>query len=169
MDRLACALRLAYSGELAAALAYRGHARSVRNADERARLEEIGREELEHRTRIGEMLAALGRQPDAARERRASFVGRALSLLCHVAGWYLPMYAAGALESRNVREYVDAARLAEEEGHGEFADDLLSMAVTEFEHERFFRDRASSHWLWTVSPKWPAPLSVARPATARLR
>ncbi len=169
MDRLARALRLAYSGELAAALAYRGHARSVRNADERARIEEIEREELEHRTRIGEMLASKGWQPDAGRERRASFVGRALSLLCHVAGGYLPMYAAGALESRNVREYVEAARVAEEEGCGEFVDDLLSMAETEFEHERFFRDRASSHWLWSVSPKWSAPLCVARPATARVR
>jgi hypothetical protein len=89
-------LQLAYSGERAAGYAYRGHWRSVSDADERARIRQIEDEEWHHRRLVGEMLQKLGAAPSRARELRALAIGRTLGLLCHVAGWLLPMYGGGA-------------------------------------------------------------------------
>lgn len=154
---LVALLQLAFSGELAAAYAYRGHARSVRAAEERRRIEEIEREEWHHRELVGRMLAELGAGPDRARERRATMVGRTLGVLCHVTGWLAPMYGAGRLESRNVREYESAARLARAAGHPEWVDCLLTMAEVEWEHEHYFRGRVLAHRLGRRLPLWPAP------------
>lgn len=150
-------LQLAFSGELAAAYAYRGHARSVRDAEERRRIEEIEREEWHHRQLVGRMLAELGARPDPARERRAARIGRTLGALCHVTGWLAPMYGAGRLESRNVREYETAARLARAAARGEWVDCLLTMAEVEWEHELYFRSRVLAHRLGRRLPLWPAP------------
>jgi rubrerythrin len=140
-DRLVEILQLAYSGELAAAHAYRGHARSVSDPAERDRIREIEEEEWHHRRQVGEMLSSLGTGPLRRREIRAAILGRVLSLLCRISGWLLPMYAAGKLESRNIREYEDAARFAHGCGRGEFVDCLLAMAEVEWEHEAYFRER----------------------------
>ncbi len=56
-------LQLAYSGELAAAYAYRGHSKSVSDPEERRRIEEIEREEWHHRKLVGEMLTDLRQNP----------------------------------------------------------------------------------------------------------
>src|SRR5262245_64864919 len=102
-DDLVAILRLAYSGELAAALAYRGHSKSVSDAEDRRRIRQIEEEEWHHRGLVGDMLLALGESPGNLREVRAWLIGRTLGLLCHVSGWLAPMYGAGKLESRNVR------------------------------------------------------------------
>ena len=155
--QLIALLRLAYSGELAAAHAYHGHARSVRAEDERRRIAEIEREELHHRVLVGAMLAALGTRPRRGDEWRARLVGRTLGALCHVSGWLVPMYGAGRLESRNVREYEAAARFAREAGRAEWVDSLLTMAEVEWEHEQYFRARVLAHRLGRRLPLWPAP------------
>jgi len=154
-------LRLAFSGELAAAHAYRGHARSLRDPGLRRRVKEIEAEEWHHREHVGRMLAELGAAPSRARERRAALVGRVLGALCHVTGWLAPMYGAGRLESRNIREYEQAARLARAAGRHAWIEPLLEMAEVEWEHERFFRDRVRSHRLACLVPLWPAPLPKA--------
>jgi rubrerythrin len=156
-DALVALLQLAYSGELAAAHAYRGHARSLRDAAERAAVAEIEREEWHHRELVGQMLAALGATPDPARERRAALIGRVLGALCHVTGWLAPMYGAGRLESRNVREYEHAAALARAAGREEWVECLLTMAEVEWEHERTFRAYVRAHPLGRRLPLWPAP------------
>lgn len=150
-------LQLAYSGELAAAHAYRGHWNSVSNPDQRERIQAIELEELEHRRLVGEMLAALGVVPDRGRERRAAVVGRVLGFLCHVGGWLAPMYGAGKLERRNIGEYEAAAHFAEGCGRGEWVDSLLTMAEVEWEHEQYFRAQVLGHWLGRRIPIWPAP------------
>lgn len=150
-------LQLAYSGELAAAHAYRGHARSVRAPEVRARIAEVEREEWHHRELVGALLAELGAAPDPARERRALRIGRALGALCHVSGWLVPMYGAGRLESRNVREYESAARLARAAGREEWVECLLTMAEVEWEHERTFRGFVRAHALGRRLSLWPAP------------
>jgi len=162
--RLVAILRLAYSGELAAALAYRGHARSLEEGEERRRIETIEEEELHHRRELREMLRAMGCAPRRLREARAWLIGRVLGGLCHVVGWLIPMYGAGKLESRNVREYEAAARHARDCGHAEWIDCLLTMAEVEWEHEAFFRERALSHWIGRRLPMWVAP-----PAKAEIR
>jgi len=157
LEALTAILRLAYSGELAAALAYRGHWKSVRDPDERARIRQIEEEEWHHRDLVGGMLARIGMDPSPARERRAGAVGRTLGRLCHVAGWLAPMYGAGRLERRNIVEYEIAARLAVRAGRPELVDCLLTMAEVEWDHEQYFRSRVLTHRLAARLPMWPAP------------
>jgi rubrerythrin len=167
--RLVRQLQLAYSGELAAAHAYNGHWRSLSDPDERERIRRIEDEEWHHRRLVGEMLQALGAAPDARRERRLGLVGRTLRLLCHVSGWFLPMYAAGRLESRNVKEYEDAADHAAACGRAELVDCLLTMAEVEWEHERYFRAKTLGHWLARIVPVWaPIPPKETIRAARRL-
>jgi len=154
---LADLLQLAYSGELAAAHAYHGHWRSLRSAEQSARIREIEAEELEHRRGVGAMLSALGVEPRRASEWRANCIGRVLGALCHVSGWLAPMYGAGRLESHNIKEYEQAARLARDCGRGEWVDELLTMAEVEWEHERYFRELVEQHWLGRRIPLWPRP------------
>jgi Ubiquinone biosynthesis protein COQ7 len=157
VEALAAILRLAYSGELAAALAYRGHWKSVRDPDERARIRQIEEEEWHHRNLVGGLLAQLGADPSPAGERRARAVGRMLGLLCQLVGWLAPMYGAGRLERRNIVEYETAARLAVGAGRPEFVDCLLTMAEVEWDHEQYFRSRVLTHRLAALVPMWPAP------------
>jgi rubrerythrin len=155
--RLVALLQLAHSGELAAALAYGGHRRSVRDAAERDRIREIEEEELHHRAQVAGMLRELGVRPSRLREARAAAIGHVLAALCRVAGWLAPMYGAGRLESRNVREYEVAARLAWACGRHEWLDCLLTMAEVEWDHERYFRERVRSHRLGRRLRLWPKP------------
>ena len=150
-------LQLAYSGELAAAYAYRGHWHSVRDKSERERIHQIEEEEWHHRELVGEILKKLKALPDSKRERRANLIRRSLQFLCHISGWLLPMYMAGRLESRNIREYETAARQATHSGHPEFIDCLLTMAEVEWEHEKYFRDCVLTHWIGSRLRLWPVP------------
>ena len=67
------------------------------------------------------------------------------------------MYGAGLLERRNIGEYVDAARFAQQSGHGHLADELLTMAEVEWDHEQYFREKVASHTLGRNVPMWSAP------------
>jgi hypothetical protein len=157
LQKLIAILQLAYSGELAAAYAYRGHWHSVRRFDERQSIQAIEDDEWRHRKLVGEMLEGLGAQPSQARERRAALIGRTLGFLCHVMGWLAPMYGAGRLESRNIVEYETAASYARESGHAHLIDCLLEMAEVEWEHEHYFRCRVLGHALGRRLPMWPQP------------
>ena len=150
-------LQLAYSGELAAAYAYRGHWKSLSDPEERHRIEEIEAEEWHHRRLVGEMLRSLNAAPDQSRERRAAIIGRVLGFLCHVSGWLAPMYGAGRLESRNIREYETAARFAHGCGRDDLIDCLLTMAETEWEHEHYFRSIVLTHPWANRLRIWPQP------------
>jgi hypothetical protein len=150
-------LQHAYSGEKAAAFAYRGHWKSVSDPAEAARIREIEAEEWHHRDLVGGLLRELGAGPDRVRDLRAGIVGRTLGALCHLSGWFLPMYAAGRLESMNIVEYEDAARHAVACGAERFLDCLLAMAEVEWEHEQYFRGRVLGHPWQRVFRVWPAP------------
>ena len=154
---LIAVLQLAYSAERAAAYAYRGHWHSVHDENERARIKQIEDEEWHHRELVGEMLEQLGARPNAQREFRSLIIGRVLGVLCHVMGWFAPMYGAGRLESRNIREYETAARYARDCGHHEFTDCLLTMAEVEWEHEYYFRSRVLLHSFGRRLTLWPSP------------
>jgi hypothetical protein len=143
-------LQGAYSGELAAGFAYRGHWKSVKNTNERAAIQKIEQEEWVHRERVGEMLASLGGAPREFREAKLWVIGRTIGLACHLIGWFLPMYFAGRLESGNVIEYQVAASHAGALGLKEFEADLLVMAQVEKEHELFFLNVITGHRLLPV-------------------
>jgi rubrerythrin len=140
-------LQNAYSGELAAAYAYRGHWKSLKDSAEREQIKKIEAEEWEHRESVGKWLEKLDAKPNAAREKIFWTIGRTLGASCYASGWFFPMYFAGRLESGNVKEYEDAAALASELGMRECVDELMDMAQTEAEHEIFFRNVVAEHRL----------------------
>lgn len=138
-------LQNAYSGELAAGYAYRGHWKSVSDPSERSRIQQIENEEWVHRQRVGKMLLELSAQPQRHKEIRMWITGRVIGLACHFIGWFLPMYFAGRLESGNVVEYELAASHARALGLFKFETDLLRMASVEKEHELYFLSVVSHH------------------------
>jgi hypothetical protein len=173
-------LQGAYSGELAAAFAYRGHWHSVSDPGERERIRVIESEEWHHRELVGGMLRDLDAKPKRLRELIFWCIGRALGAACHVSGWFFPMYGAGKLERHNIVEYEEAAVFAAECGHEEMIECLLSMAEVEWEHERYFRERVTGHALlkifrlWDAAPpkdtiRAKAPTSSTQPLADRAR
>lgn len=146
-QRLISILQAAYSGELAAAHAYRGHRKSLSDPVEQERIRLIEDEEWAHRERVGLILRELQSGPARLREIRMLMIGRTIGFLCHIIGWFLPMYFAGRLESRNVSEYESAALYARKLGMAEFATELSTMATVEKEHEVFFMNTVASHRL----------------------
>lgn len=156
-EQLIAILQLAYSGELAAGYAYRGHWHSVSDPEEKAQIKRIEDEEWHHRKLVGEMLETLGAGPNKKREIRATIVGRVLGFMCHVSGWFAPMYGAGKLESRNIVEYETAARFARACGREDLIDCLLTMAEVEWEHEKYFRSCVLRHRWSKKFSVWPEP------------
>jgi demethoxyubiquinone hydroxylase (CLK1/Coq7/Cat5 family) len=166
-QRLVRILRAAYSGELAAAYAaYRGHWKSLGDAAEREKVQQIEREEWAHRRQVGLMLDELGSAPTEFKEMALLAVGRTVGALCHVTGWFLPMYFAGWVESGNVREYEHAAEHARELGLADYEGQLREMAGVEREHEAFFLGVIAGHRLlplvgrvfgWGVITRGEAP------------
>jgi demethoxyubiquinone hydroxylase (CLK1/Coq7/Cat5 family) len=144
-EQLIRILLLAYSGELAAAYAYRGHWKSVKDPREIKGIQKIEREEWTHRAADGRMLKTLGCRPNYFKEMKMWVIGRMIGLLCHVTGWFFPMYFAGRLEHTNVKEYDTAAFHAGKLGHKKFEKELLKMARTEKEHEDFFARMVTDH------------------------
>ena len=169
--RLTAILQGAHAGELAASIAYWGHAHSVRDPSERVEILVIRDQELEHRARVAEMLEELEAEPDPRRERWLRRIGTLISALCHVGGWFFPMYGAGRLESTNIREYEEAARFALAAGREEFVDSLLNMAEVEWDHEAYFREKIATHPLRFLIPVWkkPPPRAAIRTTFAKHR
>ena len=155
-------LKIACSGERGAALVYDLHWRSLHNPRDRARVRRIHREELEHRECLLAMLEHLGSQPSRLRELWMTTVGWTVGALCFCTGFFLPMYGAGLLESRNVGEYLEAARLAQATAFDHWVPKLLAMAETERRHEAFFRRTCAAHWLHRVFPEWRRPPAFRR-------
>lgn len=146
-------LQNAYSGEVAAAYAYRGHWKSLKESPEKAHIRKIEDEEWRHRENVGRWLADLGAGPRKLREALFWTIGRSLGLLCHVSGWFFPMYFAGRLESRNVLEYEEAAHYARELGMDKCVEELMEMSAVEAEHEVFFRKVVTGHRLLPAAKK----------------
>jgi hypothetical protein len=129
----------------------------VSDSAEKKMIYQIEVEEICHRERVGEILSLLGEGPSVPQETAMGWVGKTLGYLCSWSGWFAPMYGAGLLESKNIKEYEEAAHLALVAGYVEYLDDLLAMAEVEWEHEKFFREKCSSHFLYHWFPKWPIP------------
>ena len=140
-------LQHAYSGEMGAAYAYRGHWKSLKYLPEISGIQLIETEEWTHRSTVGQMLAELGAKPKRLNEVKCWLIGRAIGIACHLAGWFMPMYFAGLVESTNWVEYDNAAAFALELGLPEFENELLAMSRVEREHELFFLRVIAGHRL----------------------
>jgi demethoxyubiquinone hydroxylase (CLK1/Coq7/Cat5 family) len=176
-SRLVRILQDAHAGELAAALAYRGHWRSLRSEAERREVHRIEDAEWHHREQVRVMLGELGSAPRRRRELAMGFLGRFFGALCFVGGWFGPMYAAGRLEAQNVGQYAVAREAALALGLDTFIDRLEAMVVEEDRHERWFGDRVRDHWMlrpaqrlfgWMPpAPMPPAPMPAATASAER--
>ncbi len=162
-SRLIRILQNAHAGELAAAYAYRGHWRSLRDPAERAEVARIESAEWHHRNEVFEHLCALGADPRPRRELLMGSIGRFFGALCLVGGWFAPMYAAGRLEAVNSIEYQTARAAARSLGLAELVRSLDEMIAEEVRHEVWFGDRCRDHWLlplasalFTWAPPAPA-------------
>lgn len=147
-------LQAAYSGELAAAYAYRGHWRCLtkpREREQRDAVRRIEEAEWHHRRLVGELLLELDARPSRRRELVMGSVGRVAGAMCHVSGWLLPMLIAGRLEAMNVSQYDTAARAAAEQGLVDWVPVLEEMTAEEFRHEAFFAACARTHRLARLS------------------
>jgi hypothetical protein len=147
-------LQNAYSGEMAAAYAYRGHWKSLKQSAEREKIKEIEAEEWAHRECVGKWLKFLEAKPNKLKETAFWTIGKTLGNACFVSGWFFPMYFAGRLESGNVQEYVDAANFACQIGLNDCAAEMMEMSAVEGEHEVFFREVVSRHRLLPFTKKF---------------
>ncbi len=147
-------LQNAHAGELAAAFAYRGHWKSVRNKQEKSHIKQIEREEWEHRECVRKWLYELDSEPKKFREAVFWTIGRSLGVLCFVSGWFFPMYFAGRLENQNTREYLDAAEFAKELEMKECFNELNAMSAKELEHEKYFSETVATHRLLPITKRF---------------
>ena len=140
-------LQNAHAGELAAAYAYRGHWKSLKNAEQKEQIKQIEAEEWHHRKCVYSWLEKLEAKPRKVREAVFWRIGRVLGTTCYLSGWFFPMYFAGRLESQNVQEYVDAAEFAKELKMDDCAAEMLEMSLVEQKHEDFFKQVVQNHFL----------------------
>ena len=147
-------LQNAHAGELAAAYAYRGHWKSLKESAEKTEIKKIEAEEWAHRENVARWLVKLDAKPRRIREAIFWTIGRSLGVLCYVSGWFLPMYFAGRLESQNILEYEEAAHFADEIELKECVKEMLEMSKVEAEHELFFSQTVANHRLLPVTKKF---------------
>lgn len=158
-DELIKLVQNAYSGEKAAANAYWGHANSIFITDkiEKNELLEIMNEELHHRHELLLILKSLNSKPNFFKEALMNFIGYIIAILCLPGTWFMPMYGAGQLESKNIAEYEVLARLAYLSDHKELCSLFLDFAEKEWDHEYYFRKKVLSHKLSDYIPLWKIP------------
>lgn len=148
-----------HANERGAALAYRGHARSLGQAPEAAQVRAIEAEEWHHREVLGELLAELGGARSWWREPVMAAIGWSIGVGCYVGGWLLPMWGAGLIERSNISAYRRLVRLAEEAGRGDLVATLAWLGQVEVEHAVYFLGQVSSHRVGRWLPRWVREVS----------
>jgi len=133
-------LQRAYSGERAAALAYIGHAGSLRRREaESAAVRQIEEDEWEHRRQVQWLMERYEIAPSPWYELKFYLIGKVVGLSCYVIGRFMPYFFAGKLESGNVCEYFVMMHRFHELGITDHDEVLHEMGVKEKEHEVFFQ------------------------------
>lgn len=134
-------LRRAYSGERAAALAYVGHARSLRDPGEKAAVRRIELDEWEHRENVLGIMRRYDISVSRWYEIKFFIIGRFISLCCYFIGWFMPYFFAGKLESGNVCEYFVMMQYFHSLGIRDHDEVLHEMGMKEKDHEDYFLER----------------------------
>ena len=166
-DQFIRALQIIHAGEVAAALAYRGHALAASDPETTRGIARIEQEEWDHRSALLEMLQHLGAGPDRRRERHKRWLGTALSFLCAWVGEWLPARIAGLLERKGAREYRAAAQHAAAAGEHAMVDPLMRLADVEDAHGAYFE--ALTRMRVPISPRPGEPPASAPEARRRRR
>ena len=149
-EKLIELLQKAHSGELAAALAYNGHWKSLNDIDEIQIVKKIENDEWLHRARIKEMLSELNAEPLYWREKAFWLIGRSIGIICHFCGRFCAAFFAGILESKNVDEYKHASEYASELGLEGYFSEFIEMQKTEAEHEFILREMIKENWFFPL-------------------
>jgi hypothetical protein len=141
-------LKQAYSAEKAAAFAYQGHARSVKNIDEKKGIKQIEIDEWNHRSEVLKLMNLYQVPVSKWYELKYYIIGKNISASCYVIGWFMPFYFAGNLESGNVCEYIRMKRLFNALNITSHNEVLYEMSLKEKEHEIYFYEGIKdSKWL----------------------
>jgi rubrerythrin len=131
-------LRLAYSAEKAAAYAYVGHARSLKNPGEKSAVQQIEKDEWEHRENVLGIMKEYVIPVSKYYEFKYGVIGRLISFSCYFIGRFMPYFFAGKLESGNVCEYFRMMKYFHSIGITQHDEILHEMGIKEKEHEVFF-------------------------------
>ena len=134
-------LQRAYSGEKAAAFAYIGHARSLRDPAAKAAVKQIEEDEWKHRENVLALMRRYEVPVSRWLEVKLHVIGRVISASCHVIGHFMPFFFAGKLESGNVCEYFVMMRHFHTLGIREHDAMLYEMGMKEKEHEVYFLEQ----------------------------
>ena len=134
-------LQRAYSGEKAAAFAYIGHARSLRDAAAKAAVRQIEQDEWNHRENLRRLMVQYEVPASRWLEVKLHIIGRIISASCHVIGRFMPFFFAGKLESGNVCEYFVMMRHFHSLGIHDHDAMLYEMGMKEKEHEVYFLEQ----------------------------
>ena len=134
-------LQKAYSGEKAAAFAYIGHARSLRDAAAKIAVRQIEADEWKHRENVLGLMRRYEVPVSRWLEVKLHIIGRIISASCHVIGRFMPFFFAGKLESGNVCEYFVMMRHFHSLGITEHDAILYEMGMKEKEHEVYFLEQ----------------------------
>lgn len=136
--RLVKSLRKAYSAERAAAFAYVGHASSLRDRQEKAEVQQIERDEWEHRENVLQMMKDHDIPVSKYYEYKYYIIGKIIGWSCFVIGRFMPYFFAGRLESGNVCEYFVMIKYFHSLGITKYDEVLFEMGIKEKEHEVYF-------------------------------
>ncbi len=131
-------LQKAYSAEKAAAFAYQGHARSVKDKAQKAAIRQIELDEWNHRREVLKIMKQYDIPVSKWYEFRFYVIGKIISFSCYIIGWFMPFYFAGSLESGNVCEYFRMKQYFNELGITAHDATLYEMGIKEKEHEVYF-------------------------------
>ena len=134
-------LKMAYSAEKAAAFAYQGHAKAVKNKAEKIAIKQIEDDEWGHRHEVLLIMNLYNIKPSKFYEIRFYIVGKIISFSCFIIGWFMPFYFAGRLESGNVCEYFRLKIWFNELGVTQHDKVLYDMGIKEKEHEVYFYEQ----------------------------
>jgi hypothetical protein len=131
-------LQRAYSAEKAAALAYIGHAGSLKNSAARSAVRQIEADEWAHRRHVLTIMRQYDISVSRWYELKYFLIGKLIGGSCHVIGWFMPYFFAGKLESGNVCEYFVMMHRFHSLGITEHDAILYEMGMKEKEHEVYF-------------------------------
>lgn len=147
-------LQMAYSAEKAAAFAYIGHAKSVKNNDEKKAIKQIENDEWHHRNEVLKIMREYNIPISNWYEIRFYIIGKIISASCFVIGWFMPFYFAGRLESGNVCEYFRLKIYFNEIGITKHDQILYDMGIKEKEHEVYFYEQIKNNKLLPYFEKY---------------
>ena len=123
-------LKFNHGVEIGAALAYNGH--YARTNDMRVKLIEF--DEIEHKVNLEVMLSHYNEVPNPFIDLSFTIIGNTIRYLCRFSPRFLLNFIASSMEAFAIFNYKYLIKT-----YPEFEFKLYVMAITEMEHEKYFK------------------------------